>query len=51
MGCGVKLLSGDDLAQEDRHGINPGRNFIRVALVHDVATVRQALERIIKLDA
>ena len=49
--CGVKVIPGDYLAQEDRHGINPGRNFIRVALVHDAATVRQALERIIKLDA
>jgi aspartate/methionine/tyrosine aminotransferase len=47
--CGVKVLPGDYLAWEDRHGINPGRNFIRVALVHDAATVRQALERVIKL--
>jgi aspartate/methionine/tyrosine aminotransferase len=47
--CGVKVLPGDYLAQEDRHGVNPGRNFIRVALVHDAATVRQALERVIQL--
>src|SRR6185436_16582932 len=47
--CGVKVVPGAYLSQEDRHGINPGRDFIRVALVHDAATVRQALERIIKL--
>jgi aspartate/methionine/tyrosine aminotransferase len=47
--CGVKVVPGVYLAQEDRHGVNPGRNFIRVALVHDAATVRQALERVISL--
>ena len=49
--CGVKVIPGVYLAQEDRHGVNPGRNFIRVALVHDAATVRQALERIVQLRA
>jgi len=49
MGCGVKLLPGDDLAQENRHGINPGRDSTRVALMHDAATVRQAPERVIQV--
>jgi aspartate/methionine/tyrosine aminotransferase len=48
---GVKVIPGIYLAHEDRHGVNPGRDFVRVALVHDVATVREALERIIKLTA
>lgn len=47
--CGVKVIPGVYLAHEDRHGVNPGRDFIRVALVHDVATVREALERIVKI--
>jgi N-succinyldiaminopimelate aminotransferase len=49
--CGVKVLPGVYLAHEDRHGINPGRDFIRVALVHDAATVREALERIVEVTA
>jgi N-succinyldiaminopimelate aminotransferase len=48
---GVKVIPGVYLAHEDRHGINPGRDFIRVALVHDAATVRDALERIVALTA
>jgi len=46
-GCGVKLVPGVYLAHEDRYGVNPGRDFVRVALVHDVATVGEALERIV----
>ena len=49
--CGVKVLPGVYLAQEDQHGHNPGRQFVRVALVHDVATVREALERIVSVTA
>lgn len=49
MGCGVKLLPGDDLAQKECHGINPGRTFIRLVPVHDAATVRQAPERVIQV--
>lgn len=49
--CGVKVLPGAYLAQEDRFGVNPGRNHVRVALVHDAATVRQALERLVSLSA
>jgi len=47
--CGVKVIPGVYLAHEDRHGVNPGRSFIRVALVHDAATVREALTRIVQL--
>jgi aspartate/methionine/tyrosine aminotransferase len=49
--CGVKVIPGVYLAHEDRHGVNPGRDFIRVALVHDAATVREALARIVALTA
>jgi len=49
--CGVRVLPGVYLAQEDQHGNNPGRQFVRVALVHDAATVRQALERIVAVTA
>lgn len=46
---GVKVLPGVYLAHEDSCGVNPGRDFIRVALVHDAATVREALERIVSV--
>jgi aspartate/methionine/tyrosine aminotransferase len=47
--CGVKVLPGVYLAHEDQHGVNPGRDFVRVALVHDAATVGEALERIVEI--
>ncbi|MFM1815766.1 MAG: hypothetical protein RLZ98_2461 [Pseudomonadota bacterium] len=50
-GSGVKVIPGAYLAQADDRGVNPGENFIRVALVHDVATIRSALERIVQLSA
>jgi N-succinyldiaminopimelate aminotransferase len=49
--CGVKIIPGVYLAHEDRQGVNPGRDFVRIALVHDVDTVRDALERIVALTA
>ena len=49
--CGVKVTPGVYLAHEDRHGVNPGRDYIRVALVHNAATIRQALERIVSVCA
>ena len=33
-GCGVRLLPGTYLAREGASGANPGRNHVRVALVH-----------------
>jgi aspartate/methionine/tyrosine aminotransferase len=50
-GCGVKVVPGAYLAQAGRDGSNPGDAFIRVALVHDPATIREALERIISVAA
>lgn len=48
---GVKVLPGGFLAQPDQKGVNPGENYIRVALVHDPKTVREALERIVSVFA
>ncbi len=45
--CGVKVLPGAFLAQASRDGTNPGANYVRLALVHDVATVGKALERFV----
>ncbi|MGE5510657.1 MAG: aminotransferase class I/II-fold pyridoxal phosphate-dependent enzyme [Bacteroidota bacterium] len=45
--CGVKVVPGAYLARTNREGINPGEKYVRVALVHDVATVREALERVV----
>ena len=46
-GCGVRLLPGTYLAREGASGANPGRNHVRVALVHDPRTTGEALERIV----
>jgi N-succinyldiaminopimelate aminotransferase len=48
---GVKVVPGAFLAQDDADGVNPGRDYIRVALVHDLATVREALNRVISVAA
>ena len=49
--AGVKVTPGSFLAQDDPNGFNPGKDFIRVALVHDVATIREALTRLVKVTA
>jgi aspartate/methionine/tyrosine aminotransferase len=46
-GCGVRVLPGAYLAQAGLDGANPGRDYIRVALVHDRDTTRAALTRIV----
>ena len=46
---GVKVIPGSFLAQNGRDGTNPGAQYVRVALVHDPATVREALERTISV--
>jgi N-succinyldiaminopimelate aminotransferase len=46
-GCGVKVLPGAYLAQAGPDGVNPGTDYIRVALVHDADTTREALTRIV----
>jgi N-succinyldiaminopimelate aminotransferase len=45
--CGVKVVPGAYLAQPDRNGVNPGETYIRVALVHPPAVIREALGRIV----
>lgn len=47
--CGVKVLPGAFLAQAGRDGTNPGENYVRLALVHDAATVGKALERFVEV--
>ncbi|MDO8453678.1 MAG: succinyldiaminopimelate transaminase [Sulfurimonas sp.] len=42
----VKVLPGEYLAREDKNGINPAKDFIRIALVEDVEQTRSALLRI-----
>lgn len=44
--CGVKLLPGAYLARPDARGENPGMDFVRVAMVDDLALTRDALTRI-----
>jgi N-succinyldiaminopimelate aminotransferase len=48
---GVRVIPGAFLAEPDRAGINPGQSYVRVALVEDAATVRQALERVVRVCA
>lgn len=48
---GVKVIPGSFLAQTGRDGTNPGANYVRVALVQDPATIREALERMTKVFA
>ena len=44
---GVKVIPGAFLAQAGRDGTNPGNDYVRLALVHDAATVKEALERFV----
>lgn len=48
-GCGVKVLPGAFLAQDDMDGQNPGKDYIRVALVHEAAVIKEALQRIVSV--
>ena len=43
--AGVKVLPGEYLSRETPAG-NPGKSFIRVALVNDFATTDEALDRL-----
>ena len=49
--CGVKVVPGAYLSHADRHGFNPGERYVRVALVHPAATIREALERVVSVKA
>lgn len=42
----LRVLPGAYLARRDATGRNPGERFIRVALVHDTATIETALKRL-----
>lgn len=42
----IRVLPGAYLAREDAAGVNPGKPYIRVALVHDLETTRRALGRL-----
>jgi N-succinyldiaminopimelate aminotransferase len=44
--CGVKILPGAYLAQDEAGGLNPGTDFARLALVADEAATREALMRL-----
>lgn len=44
--CGVKVLPGTYLARVEPDGSNPGKDHVRVALVSDGDTTREALTRI-----
>ena len=44
--AGVKVVPGAYLTQGVGGGVDPGSAFIRIALVQDLATTRQALERV-----
>ncbi len=48
---GVKVIPGAYLAQTGPDGTNPGANYVRVALVQDVPTIREALERFVHVSA
>ncbi|MDX2204124.1 MAG: aspartate aminotransferase, partial [Hyphomicrobiaceae bacterium] len=48
---GVKVIPGAYLAQTGRDGTNPGAQYVRVALVHDAGTIREALERFVHVSA
>jgi N-succinyldiaminopimelate aminotransferase len=45
--CGVRVIPGAFLGSADRNGVNPGADYIRVALVHDEDTIGEALERLV----
>ncbi len=49
--CGVKVIPGAYLAQAGKSGVNPGEKYVRIALVHDAATIREALKRIVSVAA
>jgi aspartate/methionine/tyrosine aminotransferase len=48
---GVKVIPGCFLAQTAEDGINPGDNYVRVALVQDPPTIQDALERLVALSS
>ena len=47
-GSGVKLLPGSYLAHDDAEGINPGADYVRLAMVQDLAATKDALNRMVE---
>jgi len=45
--CGVKVLPGTYLARVEPDGSNPGKDHVRIAIVSDGQTAREALTRIV----
>jgi len=45
----IRVLPGAYLGRRDADGVNPGAPYIRLALVHDDATLRDALGRVAEL--
>ncbi len=48
-GCGVKLVPGASLSQPDHNGINPGKDYVRMALVGSAEQTEDALQKIIRV--
>ncbi|MGI9408197.1 MAG: aminotransferase class I/II-fold pyridoxal phosphate-dependent enzyme [Hyphomicrobiaceae bacterium] len=46
-GCGVKILPGAYLCHPEPEGPDPGSDYVRVALVHDVQVTEAALTRLV----
>lgn len=46
--AGLRVIPGAYLARPGADGVNPGDAYIRVALVHDPATVADGLERLVR---
>ncbi len=47
--AGLRVLPGAYMARAGADGVNPAQQFIRVALVHDLATTTQAVERLARV--
>ncbi|MEO1544507.1 MAG: aspartate aminotransferase, partial [Pseudomonadota bacterium] len=47
--CGVRVLPGAFLAMADSAGVNPGDDYIRIALVETPEVIEQALKRMISV--
>lgn len=44
--CGVRVLPGAYMAYPDAAGRNPADDFVRIALVHDLSSLEEALHRL-----
>ncbi len=47
--AGIRVLPGAYIAKTDAESINPGRRYIRCALVHDLETTDEALARLARV--